>query len=50
MSALLLDYHKVSPEGARAHASGLSPEIAMFVQWSDEHRVKEMDWYIKPSR
>ncbi|GFZ49357.1 Mannosyl-oligosaccharide 1,2-alpha-mannosidase [Saitozyma sp. JCM 24511] len=31
-------------------ATGLGPEIAMFVQWSDEHRAHLMDWYIKPSQ
>jgi hypothetical protein len=34
----------------RGHCSGLGPEIAMFVQWSDEHRAHLMDWYIKPSQ
>ncbi|WVQ99884.1 hypothetical protein IAU59_007027 [Kwoniella sp. CBS 9459] len=29
-------------------ATGLAPEIAMFVQWSDERAEKE-DWYIKPN-
>ncbi|KIR99692.1 mannosyl-oligosaccharide alpha-1,2-mannosidase [Cryptococcus deuterogattii 2001/935-1] len=29
-------------------ATGLAPEIAMFVQWSDD-RANEEDWYIKPN-
>nr|XP_019044540.1 mannosyl-oligosaccharide alpha-1,2-mannosidase [Kwoniella bestiolae CBS 10118]OCF23470.1 mannosyl-oligosaccharide alpha-1,2-mannosidase [Kwoniella bestiolae CBS 10118] len=29
-------------------ATGLAPEIAMFVQWSDE-RAADEDWYIKPN-
>ncbi|OCF38271.1 mannosyl-oligosaccharide alpha-1,2-mannosidase [Kwoniella heveanensis CBS 569] len=30
-------------------ATGLAPEIAMFVQWSDEQRADKEDWYIKPN-
>ncbi|WWC93648.1 hypothetical protein V866_000483 [Kwoniella sp. B9012] len=30
-------------------ATGLAPEIAMFVQWSDEQRAADEDWYIKPN-
>ncbi|WWC63138.1 uncharacterized protein I303_105738 [Kwoniella dejecticola CBS 10117] len=30
-------------------ATGLAPEIAMFVQWSDEQRAANEDWYIKPN-
>ncbi|ORX38652.1 putative endoplasmic reticulum mannosyl-oligosaccharide 1,2-alpha-mannosidase [Kockovaella imperatae] len=30
-------------------ATGLAPEIAMFVQWSDQ-RAKDLDWFIKPSQ
>ncbi|WVQ81946.1 hypothetical protein IAT38_004073 [Cryptococcus sp. DSM 104549] len=30
-------------------ATGLAPEIAMFVQWSDE-RAENEDWYIKPNQ
>ncbi|ODN95851.1 mannosyl-oligosaccharide alpha-1,2-mannosidase [Cryptococcus wingfieldii CBS 7118] len=30
-------------------ATGLAPEIAMFVQWSDD-RASDLDWYIKPNQ
>lgn len=32
-----------------SYRSGLAPEIAMFVQWSDD-RANEEDWYIKPNQ